>query len=45
MLQHVCNIKPLRLIYCILKIIKCLKEIKENLIVLKSKIKVTNKFY
>jgi hypothetical protein len=31
--------------FVILKIIKCLKEIKENLIVLESKIKVANKFY
>jgi hypothetical protein len=37
--QHVCNIKLLWLIYFILEIIKCLQEIKENLIVLKCKIK------
>jgi hypothetical protein len=30
--QHVCNIKLLWLIYFILKIIKCLKEIKDILI-------------
>jgi hypothetical protein len=42
--QHVCNIKLLGLICFILVNIKCLKEIKENLIVLKNKFKVANKF-
>jgi hypothetical protein len=43
--QHVCNIKLIWLIYFILEIIKFLKEIKENLIVLKNKLKFANKFY
>jgi hypothetical protein len=42
--QHVCNIKLLQLICIILENVKCLKEVKENLIVLKSKVKVANKF-
>jgi hypothetical protein len=44
MLQHVCNIKFLGLIYFILKIIKCLKEIRKNHIVLNNKLMVANKF-
>jgi hypothetical protein len=42
--QHVCNIKLLWLICFILENIKCLIEIKENLIVLKNKFKIANKF-
>jgi hypothetical protein len=42
--QHVCNIKLLGLICFILENIKCLKEIKENLIFLKNKFKVAIKF-
>jgi hypothetical protein len=42
--QHVCNIKLLGLICFILENIKCLKEIKENLIVFKNKFKVAIKF-
>jgi hypothetical protein len=42
--QHVCNIKLLQLICFILENVKCLKEIKENLIVLKIRVKVANKF-
>jgi hypothetical protein len=41
--QHVCNIKLLQLICIILENVKCLKEIKENL-VLKIRVKVANKF-